>query len=119
MKTKQSIPAAAEWAATELARLPVLAQAMALEAELAGTGDGDADDAVLEGPGGVHGVVLDPEGVEADGFGQAVGLDQRGEAGADVDLVFDVAGEEVGVAPERGGTRPPMVSRVVLAAMAS
>ena len=76
------MPAAAAWAATALARLPVEAQATVVEAELARLGDRDGDDAVLEGLGRVGGVVLDPEGVEAEPLGQAVGAHQRVRPGS-------------------------------------
>ena len=48
-----------------------------LEAELAGAGAGDRDDAVLERVRRVGGVVLDPHLAQAEALGQAVGADQR------------------------------------------
>src|SRR5213078_3988856 len=65
--------------------------------------DRDADDALLVGVGRViAGVVLDPELLAAELFGEAVGALERGEAGVEAgDGLLD--GEEVLVAPEALG----------------
>src|SRR5205807_4826241 len=55
---------------------------------------------VLEGVGGVEGVVLDPQLAEAEGAGEALGPHQRGEAGAEVDGAAPVGRQQVGVAPD-------------------
>ena len=71
MKTYESSPAAAEWAATALARLPVDGQATHVVAELLCLCDRDGDDAVLERVRRVGGVVLDVELADPERLGEA------------------------------------------------
>ena len=72
-----------------------------VEAQLLRLGDGDGDDAVLEGVGRVGGVVLDPElGVEPEALGEAVGAQQRRQAGLERVAGATLEGQEVGVAPD-------------------
>ena len=73
------------------------------EAQLAGGGEGDGDDAVLEGVRRVARVVLDPQGAQAQGGGEAVGLDQPRHArlGVGVRLHVRRHGQQVAVAPDR------------------
>ena len=56
-----------------------------LEPELERLAQRDRDDAVLERVGGVARVVLDPDLAEAELGGEAVGADERREAGAEID----------------------------------
>ena len=73
------------------------------EAQLAGGGEGDGDDAVLEGVRRVAGVVLDPQGAHAQLGGEPVGLDQPRHArlGVGVRLHVRRHGQQVAVAPDR------------------
>ena len=75
-----------------------------LEAELAGATAGHGHDAVLEGPGGVHRVVLDPQFAHAEFAGQVVGPQQRREAHLQVDAVLGFDRQQRLVAPD--GARP-------------
>ena len=77
MKTIDSMPARAAWAATELARLPVEAQAATLNPSSRALVSATDTTAVLERARRVEGVVLDPELAEAELGGQAVGPHQR------------------------------------------
>ena len=72
-----------------------------LEAHGPGPGQGHGHHPVLERPGGVQGVVLQPQLAEAELGGQAVGPHQRGEAGAQVDGAVVDRRQQVGVAPDR------------------
>ena len=108
------MPSAAPWAATELARLPVEAQASDVVAELAGAGRGDRDDAVLERVRRVRGVVLDPDLAQAEALGEPVGADQRRAAGGQAAARRRAGGraglvgerQEVRVAPDVLRARP-------------
>ena len=71
-------------------------------AELARLRDRDGDDAVLERPRRVDGVVLDPEPLEAERRRQVVGAQQRREARPEVHAVLRLGRQQVGVAPQRG-----------------
>ena len=73
-----------------------------LEPELAGPGDGDRDDAVLEGVGRVGGVVLDPDLAQPQPLGEAVGADQRRAAGRQPDAREARRPEGPGGPPARG-----------------
>ena len=106
MRTTESMPARAAWAATELARLPVEAQAATLNPSCAGLGQGDRHHPVLERAGRVGGVVLDPQLAEPQLGGQPVGPHQRGEPGTEVDRGRVDDREQVGVAPDRPWARP-------------
>jgi hypothetical protein len=97
------MPSAAPWAATELARLPVEAQAERREAELARARGGHRDHAVLEGVRGVGRVVLDPHLAHAQARGEAIGADRAAcsrraaRAGA---RLRPLQGQEVVIAPD-------------------
>ena len=104
MRTTESIPARAAWAATELARLPGRRAGGHLEAELARLGERHRDHPVLERAGRVGGVVLDPELAQPELGRQAVGPHQRGEAGAEIHRRGVVDREQVPVAPDGAGT---------------
>ena len=66
MNTYDSSPAAAAWAATALARLPVEAQATVVKPSSLRLGQRDRHDPVLERVGRVGGVVLDPDLAQAE-----------------------------------------------------
>ncbi len=76
-----------------------------LEAQLPGLGEGDRDHPVLERARRVGGVVLDPELAQPELGGQAIGPDQRREAGTQVHRRGVVDREQVPVAPDGAGTR--------------
>ena len=104
ISTTESSPARAAWAATELARFPVEAQAATLNPSWRGLGQGHRDHPVLERAGGVGRVVLDPQLAQPELGGQAVRPHQRGEAGPEVDRRRVVDRQQVAVAPD--GARP-------------
>ena len=74
------------------------------EAELLRVGEGDGDDAILEGERReADGVVLDVEIVGADALAEVFGADERGEAYGQIGLEAFGDGQEGGVAPDVGG----------------
>ena len=105
MKTIEASPARAAWAATELARLPVEAQADHLEPELAGLGQRHRDDPVLERSGGVGRVVLEPQLPEPQLRSQTIRPHERGPPGPQVDRGAVSHREQVSVPPHREGAR--------------
>ena len=107
MNTQACSPARAAAAPTAPARLPVEEQDRVCEAEVAGGLEGDGDDPVLEGVGGVAGVVLDVQRAQAELAGQVVGRDEPGPARVQVRLGRDVGRDrqQRSVAPDVGGPR--------------
>src|SRR5262249_35431639 len=73
-------------------------------------GERDRDHAVLEGVGGVRGVVLDPDLAEAEALSQAWGADEGRQSGLEGRAGRIVERQEVRVAPD------PVRSRLDLAA---
>ncbi len=74
------------------------------ETEFLGAAEGDADDAVLEGEGGVvDGVVFDPEFADAEGAREAVGFDEGRGADFEADGRFMGDGKEFPEAPHTFG----------------
>ena len=97
-------------AATELARLPVEAQATVVKPKFARAAQGDADHAILERKGRViDRVVLDPEFANAEALGEAIRFDQRREADlkADRRIVRDRAAIRDSATWFAGATRSP------------
>jgi hypothetical protein len=70
-----------------------------LEAELACLGCRDRDHAVLERPGRVDAVVLQPEFLQAEDLAQVVGAHERREPSVQVDRLA-LAGQQVTIAPD-------------------
>ena len=105
MKTTETMPARAAWAATELARLPVEAQAATLKPSWRALVRATETTRSLKEPVGLAVSFLIQSSPEAELGGQAVGPDQRGAAGAQVDGGGVDHGEERGVAPDGLGAR--------------
>ena len=76
-----------------------------LESELTRAAEGNGDHAILEGEGRiVDRVVLDPEFLDPELLGQAVGLHERGKAHLGADGRLPVDRQQLAVTPHRLGT---------------
>ena len=84
------------------ARLPVEAQASAGTPKATACGGGDRDRAILERQGGVAGVVLDPQPVDAEDGRQAIRIDQRRRADGQRPRRRRVDGQQLDVPPDTG-----------------
>ena len=103
ISTTESMPARAAWAATELARLPVEAQAATLNPSWRALVRATDTTRSLNEPVGLAVSSLIHSSPRPELGGQAVGPDQRGEAGAQVDRGGVGHRQQVGVAPDRPG----------------
>src|ERR1700760_2410054 len=104
MNTTDPIPAWAAWAATELARLPVEAQAATLNPSSWALVRATDTTRSLKEPVGLRVSFLIHSSPRAGSARQPVGADQGGEAGAEADRALRRSRQQVGVAPD--GQRP-------------